>query len=104
MTSTELKDLLLSIAGTLEVGQKVFPMKIDEVLIKILSNMDDTSTQIMSLLLHVSADELKAAIPETLKLAQPAQELFGTAEAAQISSFCRRIADRPMLLMMISKL
>lgn len=104
MTSTELKEILESIANTLDQGAKVFPFKLNNEVIKILSNLDDTSIKLLSTLLSTDSDNIKSIIPSVINLLQAGDKLFRTDEHTKISNLCRRLANRNVILAVIARI
>ncbi len=103
MTSTELKETLNSIANTLDQGAKVFPFKLTEDMINLLSNINENSITLISVLLSMPAEKVKSLIPNVIELLKSGNKLFGTDEHLKISSFCRALSNRPVILGMISR-
>jgi hypothetical protein len=103
MTSTELKETLNSIADTLDQGAKVFPFKLNEEVIKLISNLDDTSIKLLATLLSMQAENVKSLIPNVVNLLETGDKLFGTDQHVKISNFCRALSNRPVILGMISR-
>ena len=103
MTGTELKDLLDSVANTLDAGKKIFPVGLDEQLISILMNLDDTSMRVIAGLLNMSATDFQKLLPDIVNVLKGMRDLFATDESVKISSFCRTISTHPWLLAAIAK-
>jgi len=103
MDSSELKQILLSVANTLDQGAKIFPLDLDRELIALLSNLDETSAKLIATVLNMPVDDFKALVPNIINLLQAAHDLFATNQHTKISNFCRSLANRPIILSMISK-
>lgn len=104
MTSAELKSLLLSIASAIDAGAKIYSNDVDQGLIKMLSGLDDKSITLIAAILQVPEETLKAIIPDAIKLLNMMDILYGTSEYERISGFCRGLANKPILLAMISRM
>jgi len=103
MNSNELKSILISVADTLDAGVKIFPSELDTYLINLLSNMDDTSAKLIATVLNMPVTDFKELVPNVIQLLVAARTLFVTDQHRNISNFCRSLANRPIVLAMISK-
>ena len=103
MTNVELKNILTSIANTLEQGEKIFPYELDRELVQLLSNLDDTSAKLIATVLNMPVEDFKKLVPNIISLLKAAHDLFATDQDKRIINFCRALANRPIVLSMISK-
>jgi len=103
MTSLELKETLNSIADTLDQGAKIFPFHLNEEVIKLISNINDNSIVLLATLLNMTPEAIKVIIPNVVNLLQTGNKLFGTDQHFKISSFCRALSNRKVVLNMISR-
>lgn len=103
MTSTDLKNVLTSVADTLDQGAKIFPSNLDQELITLLSNLDDTSAKLLASILNMPVENFKKLVPDIINLLNAANGLFTTDEHTKISNFCRALAARPFVLSIISR-
>lgn len=103
MNSKELRKILLSIADTLDQGANVFPLDLDRQLVALLSNLDETSAKLIATVLNMKVEDFRALVPNIINLLNAAHDLFATDQHVKISNFCRALANRPLILAMISK-
>jgi hypothetical protein len=104
MTTDELKNLLNVSATALDKGEKVFPAAVVQNIISVLQGSNnDTSIAILAAMFKMSADDLKSQLGELIEFLTTAQTLFTTDQAEKISTTCKNLTNRPIVLAIIAK-